>query len=177
MRKKYPQKDFLWPMKKLICLFMVSFFCLVLHAQTELPPYKKTPYFPQVKLLLADSVTWYQRDDLPKKTAVMMMYFNPTCDHCQKLTEEIVKNIDRFKNIHIVMAASQHFDSMRVFSKRYHLADHKNIVIGYDPDFSLMHYYRVASMPFLAFYNQWKELISAFNGGLPVDKILKEFGE
>lgn len=149
--------------------------CLTLHAQTDLPPYKKVPYFPPVKLLLADSATWYKKDDLPQKKPVMLFYFNPECDHCQKQIEEIIKNIDRFANIHIVMATSQHFDKMKVFIERYHLANHKNIVMGFDPDFFLMHFYQVHSFPYLAFYNKWKELISAFDGGLPVEKILKEF--
>lgn len=161
----------------MIPLAMLSVFCLSLNAQTELPPYKKVPYFPPIKILLADSSTLYQKDDLPKKTPVMMLYFNPECDHCQMQIEEIVNHIDRFKNIHIVMATSQHFNKMKIFIERYRLADHKNIVMGFDPGFFLMHFYQVRSMPFLAFYNKWKELISAFDGGLPVDKILKEFGE
>ncbi|HUR67500.1 MAG TPA: hypothetical protein VMZ03_14200 [Chitinophagaceae bacterium] len=164
-------------MKKMIPLAIVSFFCLSLNAQTEVPPYKKVPYFPPVKILMADSLTWYQKDDLPKKTPVMMLYFNPECDHCQKQIEEIVNNIERFRNIHIVMAASQHFDKMKVFIERYHLAAYKNIVMGFDRDLFLMHFYQVHNFPFLAFYNKWKELISVADGGLVVDKILKEFDQ
>lgn len=152
-------------------------FCLEVLAQADLPPYKKVPYFPPVKLLLSDSITWYQKDDLPKKTAVLMMYFNPTCDHCQHETEDIVKNIDKFRDIHIVMATAMHFDSMRVFKERYRLGNFKNIVVGYDPGFFLMTFYQVHSLPFLALYNRWKELISAYEGGLPVDKILKVFDQ
>ena len=162
-------------MKKMICSLGLAFFCLAIHAQADIPPYKKVPFFPPVKLLLSDSISWYHKDDLPKKTPVMMLYFNPECDHCQKQIEEILKNIDKFKDIHIVMAASQHFDKMKAFIERYKLTDHKNIVMGFDPDFFLMHFYQVHNFPFLAFYNKWKELISVSDGGLMVDKILKEF--
>ena len=49
------------------------------------------------------------------------MMFNPQCEHCQHETEELIKNIDKFKNIQIVMATSMPFDSMLVFRERYQL--------------------------------------------------------
>lgn len=103
------------------------------------------------------------------------MLFNPGCSHCQHETEELVKNIDKFKNIQIVMATSMLFDSMLTFRERYKLTDYKNIVVTQDVNFFLISYFKISSLPFLAFYDKKKELISVFEGGLPMDKILKEF--
>ena len=73
-------------MKRLFLLLTAVSIGLVTLAQADnLPPYKKIPYFPPVKLLLTDSSTVYQRDDLPKKTPVMLMYFHPKCEHCQRI--------------------------------------------------------------------------------------------
>ena len=165
-------------MKRLFSLLAAGLICLTALAQADdRPPYKKIPYFPPVKLLLTDSSTVYQRDDLPNKTAVMLMYFHPKCEHCRQLASEIAANSEKFKNIHIVMATSMQFDSLASFRQKFLPGDHKNIVIAFDPDFFLMHYFQVNRMPFIALYNQRKELIGGYDGGLTVEKILKEFGK
>ncbi|MEO7922141.1 MAG: thioredoxin [Chitinophagaceae bacterium] len=138
-------------------------------------PYKKFPFFPPMKLLLPDSSTYYTKDDLPKKKPVMLMLFNPQCEHCQHETEELVRNIDQFKDIHIVLSTSMLFDSMMSFREKYKLAQFDNIVVGYDPGFFLITYYMLHNMPFLAFYNKKKELISVFEGSLPIPAILEVF--
>ncbi len=165
-------------MKRLLVIIVMGLSGLSAMAQADdRPPYRKVPYFPPVKLLLTDSSTVYQRDDLPKKTPVMLMYFHPKCEHCQHLAEEIADNSEKLKNIHIVMATSMQFDSLKTFRQKYLPGDHKNIVIAFDPGFFLMDYFRVNRMPFIALYNEWKELIGGYDGGLTVEKILKEFGK
>jgi thiol-disulfide isomerase/thioredoxin len=162
-------------MKSMIALIFAVTTTFCLYGQNEIPPYKKVPYYPPVKLLLSDSVTVYQKDDLPKKTPVMLMYFNPKCEHCQQLASEIAANSEKFKNIQIVLATSSHFDSLEIFRKKYLPGEHKNIVVGFDPGFFLMSFFQVNRLPFIALYNQWKELIGGYDGGLPLNKILKAF--
>lgn len=165
-------------MKTLLSLGLAVLLSLPSLAQNnDLPPYKKVPYFPPVKLLLADSTTVYLKDDLPKKTPVLLMYYNPKCEHCQKIAEEITANHDRFKNIHIIMATSMHFDSLQVFRDRYMPGGHRNVVMAFDPGFFLMHFFQVNRMPFIALYNEWKELIGGYDGGIPAAQILKAFGK
>jgi hypothetical protein len=82
-------------------------------------------------------------------------------------TQDLLNNADRFNNIQIVMATPVKFDSMRSFIQKFRLDTYKNIIVGYDPDFFLMSFFRVHKMPFIALYNRWKELIAGFDGGLP----------
>ena len=103
------------------------------------------------------------------------MLFNPQCEHCQHETTELVKNIDKFKDIQVVMTTSMPFDSMLAFREKYKLAEYKNIVVAQDIQFFLVNYFMIHNLPFLAFYDKKKELISVFEGGLPMDKILKVF--
>jgi len=169
---------FLWDMKRMFSILLAVLFLTSARAQTDdIPPYKKTPFYPNIKLLLEDSSTVYRKDDLPRKTPVMLFYFNPKCEHCQKLTEEIVARENDFKNIQIVMATSMHFDSLASFRARYLPGTHKNIVLAFDPAFSLMHFFRVSHLPFIALYNEWKELIGGYDGGIPTYQILTAFGK
>ena len=161
-------------MKKICFVVLATVICSTIFAQND-APYKSHPFFPPVKLLMADSSTWYTKADLPKKKPVMVMVFNPLCDHCQEVTEDLVKNMDLFKDIHIVMVTSFNYDSLRSFREKYKLNAHENIVVGYDPTFFLNTFYQLTNLPFLAFYNRWKELISVHEGSMPVGSIIKVF--
>lgn len=162
-------------MKRIFQLLIVLFVSLRASAQADsLAPYKRFPAYPPVKLLMADSSSYFTKDMLPKKTPVFLIVFNPECDHCQHETEEILKNIDRFKNIRIVMATMAELRLMKDFIQHYNLGEYENITVGRDTNYFLMTFFHMHNMPFLAFYNRKKELISVFEGSMPVEKVLEE---
>jgi hypothetical protein len=139
------------------------------------PPYKRFPEYPPVKLLLPDSVSYFTKDDLKKKTPILLMMFNPQCEHCQQETTELVKHIDEFRKIQIVMTTSMAFDSMLVFRERFKLADYENIVVGQDTDFFLFTYFQNRNLPFHAMYDKKKALIKVHEGSVSVRAILEMF--
>lgn len=104
----------------------------------------------------------------------MIMLFSPDCDHCKHETEELIKRIDDFKNVQIIMATPLPFDKMKEYYEYYGLAKYPNIKMGHDSKFMLPVFYSIRSFPFLAFYNKKQELISAFEGSMPMDKVLEE---
>lgn len=163
-------------MKKVFPVIIAILLAIGSQAQVDSiqPPYKKFPNFPPVKLLLVDSTTSTIKEELPNKKAVMLMLFSPDCDHCQHETEEIVKNIDRFEKITIVMATMRPYAEMMAFREKYGLAQYKNIIMGQDTQFFLLPFYNVKNLPFLAFYDKKGELISVFAGSMPIEKVLKE---
>lgn len=165
-------------MKRYILLLIVSSFCypVLAQADTEDAPYKKFKDFPPVELILPDS-SIFTKADLPKKKPVMLMLFNPVCEHCKHETEEIIKNIDKFEDIQIIMATSMPYDSMMVFRERFQLANYKNIIVAKDQHFFLFNYFLIHSLPFLAFYDKKHEFISVFEGTLPIPAILNTFKE
>ena len=84
-------------MKKSSLLFVLLMVLQLANAQSDSTkaPYLRFPSFPPVKLLLPDSVSYFSKNDLPKKSPVMLMLFNPQCEHCQHETEAITKNEER----------------------------------------------------------------------------------
>ena len=105
----------------------------------------------------------------------MLMLFNPECEHCKQATEEMISKIDRFKNIQVVMATNTTFSRMLAFRETYQLAKYKNIIVAQDTHYFLPTFYMIRNLPFLAFYNRKKGLISVFEGTLPMEKVLQEF--
>ncbi len=103
------------------------------------------------------------------------MLFSPDCDHCKHETAEIIKHIDDLKNIQIIMSTTQPFEKMKAFYETYGLGNYKNIVVGKDTKYTLPVFYDIRTLPFLAFYNKKKELISVFDGSLPIEKVIAIF--
>jgi thioredoxin-related protein len=137
-------------------------------------PYLRFPNFPAVKLVFPDNNTYLAKEKLDNKKAVMLMVFNPQCEHCQHEIDQIVKHMNEFKNYQIVMATIMPFDSMIHFRERYQLAQYNNIIMGQDFQYYLPPFYQMRNLPYLAFYDKKKKLISVFEGSMPIEKALAE---
>ena len=105
-------KCLLCQMKKtflILIAFSAAFFSFAQHDSTLAPPYKRFPTVPSFNLLMVDSISYYTKADLPQNKAILIILFDPNCDHCKHETEEIVKNIDNFRNVQIVMVTNAVF--------------------------------------------------------------------
>ena len=102
------------------------------------------------------------------------MLFSPECDHCKHETEEIINNIDALKKVQIIMSTTLPFDKMLTFYNSYDLKRFDNIIVGKDVGYMLPVFYEIRQLPFLAFYNKRKELISVSPSQMPVNKIIEE---
>src|ERR1700692_4880324 len=81
-----------------ICLL---FSTLSFGQQTE--GYTIPKNIPPFNMLLSDGVTYYNASNVQKDKPVMIIYFDPECEHCQHFTAELIKNISKFSNVQIVM--------------------------------------------------------------------------
>jgi thioredoxin-related protein len=160
-----------------LSLFICSTVVCVGQTDSLQPPYKRFPTFPPVKLLESDSLTTFTKDDLPKKTAVLLMVFDPDCEHCKHETEELIKNIDEFKKIKIVMATTLPLQMMKTFEEKYRLSQYNNIVVGRDTYYFLPGFYHMKSFPYLAMYDKHGKLLSTFEGTMKMEDLAKVFNE
>lgn len=156
---------------------MVSVLVVAQSDSTQLPAYKRFPTLPPVKLLLADSISHFGKENFNKKSPVLIIIFNPDCEHCQKETEELLDSMNHFKNIQIVMATMMPFDKMNEFIKKYKLDNFKNIVVGQDNQYFLPVFYMVSNLPYLALYNKKGELITTYEGAVPIHTVINKFNE
>ncbi|HEX2682599.1 MAG TPA: redoxin domain-containing protein [Ferruginibacter sp.] len=159
----------------ILCLLVLGH-TIFAQSDTAKAPYQRFPTFPPFKFLKPDS-SYFEKEELPKKSAVMLMLFASDCSHCQHETAEMLKVIDQFKKkkVQIVMITPLPFDSMMVFRERYQLAKYNNITVLQDNKIMLPAFYSLRNFPFLAFYNRNKELIDVFTGSMPMEQILKKF--
>jgi len=161
-------------MKKWLLAIIPVLFALFVEAQQDTAyPYKRFPTVPPISLLQADS-SLLTKDKL-KKAPVLLMYFSPSCDHCQHQVSEMLARMDDFKQVQFVLATYQPFEEMTAFIKEYKLEEHNNIKVGRDTKFTLPPFFHIQSLPFLALYDKKGSLITTFQGNVRIDTLLKAF--
>jgi thiol-disulfide isomerase/thioredoxin len=140
-----------------------------------LPPYKRFPTVPPLKLLLLDSTSYFTKNDLKKNKPVLIIVFNPDCEHCKHETEALIKNIDSLKNIQIIMATIMPFDLMKSFYENYDLQRFQNIIVGKDVQYTLPSFYQMHFMPYLAMYDKKGNLLATFEGAMKIEDLIHTF--
>jgi len=152
--------------------------CIISFCQSEADstaPYKRFPTVPPFQLLKVDSSSYFTKSDLKKNKPVLLILFNPDCEHCKHETEEIIKNIDQFKDIQIVMATMMPFDEMKSFYEKYDLKRFDNITVGQDIKYTLPVFYNIRFMPYLAMYNKKGNLLTTFEGSMKIEDLENVF--
>ncbi len=155
----------------LFCLILTTCFHVFSQSSDSLPPYKQVPIIPPFKILLADS-SWFSKADLSKKKSTWIIYFSPDCGHCQLETEEIISNINKLKNLQIVMITSRPLEDLKNFYTHYNLSRFPSIKAGVDPSRFITTFYRVETTPFSAVYNKKGNLINAYSKGANIPELL-----
>ena len=146
-------------------------------AQSDsLPPYRKDGTLPEFKLLLPDGKTWFTKADLPKGKPVMVMLFNPDCDHCQKQTWAIRQGIDRLGDLQIVMSTYRNLQMLGQFVELYELKRFPTIRAGRDEQYRLAPYYQVSGLPMMILYDRDGRLLDTIQGDQGIEPILKSLG-
>jgi thiol-disulfide isomerase/thioredoxin len=165
-------------MKKWILFIVIATSYYSAQAQAEtLPPFRRFPTTPPLKLLLQDSVTHFTEKNLKKNQALLVDFFSPDCDHCLVATENMISHMDKLKDVQIVMVTTISFQGMKAFIQKYQLDQYKNITVGFDYSFIVPTFFRIKNFPFLALYDKKGNLINAFDGGLPVEKLVEIFSK
>lgn len=115
------------------------------------------------KIVLADGKT-FSAQDLPKGKPVVLIYFSPECEECQKLTETLIKNIDDYWGISFTMVTYLPVESVSQFVVKFNLKKYPNFYVGTEGNsFIVRYYYNVKKFPFVAVYDRNGNLVKIYN--------------
>ena len=108
-------------------------------------------------MMVSNQVFTYSQ--LKKKKPVVLIYFSPSCEHCQKFTAELVKHKAALAEKQIIMVAYEPLDEVKKFYVTYGLAAYPNIKVGTEGySFIVQQYYQIQRFPFIAIYNKNNQL-------------------
>ncbi len=164
-------------MKKWLFLFstIISFQWAAAQNEADTPAYMRFPTIPPIELMQPDS-TPLTKEKL-KQQPTILMYFSPSCDHCQHQWEDMVKHMDELKKYQIIMATYQPFEEMVEFYNSQKIATYPNIKMGRDTKFIIPPFYRIQTLPYQALYDKKGKLVTTFGGNVKIDTMIKAFGK
>jgi thioredoxin-related protein len=149
-------------------LIVLSLIFAVGCTQAQTPSTTPTPnidHIPVFHILTKDS-TILTAANLKKGKPVMIIYFAPDCSHCQRLMYEMQPEMDKFKDIQIVMVTftqTSLLKMLREFYKDYNFQKYPNIMMGTEyPNYVVQRYYQVSNTPYIAVYDHKGKLVQAF---------------
>jgi len=126
---------------------------------------------PVFNLLQMDSVTQLNTSNIPTGKPIVLFLFSPYCPYCRAQTEDMVKNVEKIKNIQVYMLSEFPFATLRDYYEQYHLAQYSNITVLQDYGAYFAKYYKVPGVPFIAVYNNDKILKEVLLGNVGVKSI------
>lgn len=89
-----------------------------------------------------------------------IVYFDPDCEHCIATTEDIVKNINKFKNTKMVWISFGDKTQMADFQKKY-FAGNKNVTFLHDKNMKIFNAFPDAvDTPTFYIYNKNKNQVA-----------------
>jgi thiol-disulfide isomerase/thioredoxin len=135
----------------------------------DTPLYIKNKAMPYFAMRLIDSSMTY-RSRFPKKMPVLLVYFNPDCDHCKDEAKQLMEHKDDFKKLYIVFISTAALPSIKEFAETYNIQG-KNIIIGRDEAYKLPPFYSIRFSPFVVLYNKDKNIENVYEGGISWQKL------
>jgi thioredoxin-related protein len=157
-------------MKRIKIFFIVFILLLVtasiVHAQAgKLPPFK----------MMQTSGKIFKAQDLPIGKPILIVYFSPECDHCQKLLKEFFKQVANFQKASVAFITYLPVDKVLKFEKDYNLAKYSNMYPGTEGStFFVRNYYKINEMPFVALYTKNGDFITSYEKEVDLKVLAKK---
>jgi thiol-disulfide isomerase/thioredoxin len=114
----------------------------------------------------------YTHNDVKKDGNLLVVIFNPLCDHCEHETEMLEQNLNSFVQSDLVMMVSPQFkDYLDGFNKKMHVSQFPTLKVGVDSLGFIKKTILYDQLPQLNVYNKDRILIKTFTGQIPFDSI------
>ncbi len=162
-------------LKKLAFSCFATLLSLVVVAQKDpsATTINKYQILPDFQITAAPDSNLFYSSSLKKNKPVVIIMFNPDCDHCQNETKELLAWRQEIKDLQIVMVSAAPFIKVKEFYQDYNIASLANVKIGCDIEYKLVLTFRASSYPAIYIYDSKGTLSKAFVGGASIPDIIK----
>jgi thiol-disulfide isomerase/thioredoxin len=111
--------------------------------------------------------------DQISKGPVVILFFNPECEHCQYQVTSLVENEKVLKAAIILLISDADTNSINDFTRKNGLAEFPGIKLLIDTDYRFIDYFGTESVPTTFIYDKNLKLIRYFKGEVMPETILK----
>lgn len=152
-------------MKRLSGILLFLTIVFPVPAQTVTSQYKKG--IPPFSIMQANG-TVYKATNLKKDQPLMMVYFDPDCDHCLQFTTDMLKQLPAFGNVQIIFVTYVPVEGVRSFIARAGLDKYPDIKVGTEgSNFIVRYHYDVMLFPYLALHDKTGNLFATYESEVP----------
>lgn len=128
---------------------------------------------PEFKIKLTDGTSVSSTKAAHQKP-LLIIYFAPDCEHCQKLMDQLFPQMNAFKNVQILMVTFESINDVAWFENHYQTKKYANIKVGIEvPVFFLKNYYHLDHTPFTALFDKKGKLMVSYKEYTPVSELIK----
>jgi len=126
----------------------------IIHAQKgKLPPFK----------MMQSNGKIFSAHDLPLGKPILIVYFSPDCDHCEKMLKAFFKQSSGFQKASVAFVTYLTVDKVSKFEKDYRLANFSNMYAGTEGStFFVKNYYKITDVPFAALYTKDGDFVTSY---------------
>jgi peroxiredoxin len=138
------------------------FFALIL-CSLSITSFAQSPIvgidMPKAVFYKADGKT-FATDQIPKGTRSLLMLFDATCEHCQKVATEISKRSTELNNVNFYLISQDEYRSINYFMDHFGkpLKARKNVTVLQDKDRVFIPLFHPKQYPALYLYGKDKKL-------------------
>jgi hypothetical protein len=147
---------------------------LILITAAYLPVMAQNPasVLPEFKFSKLDG-TSFSKNQIKGEEKSIIIYFDPTCDHCQGEITAIGKRYNDFKNVSFYLVSGHAKSEVSTFMQTYgkQLKDKKNVTVLLDPKMEFIPKFSPTQYPAIYVYSKGK-LLKYFSGTTNVNDIL-----
>jgi len=111
---------------------------------------------------------------LQNSANLLVMLFNPTCEHCEEETRRLAKNIFLFKKSNIVLMATENMmPYLEYFENTTNIKQYPTLKYGIDSAGFINKTFIYESLPQINIYDKDRKLVRIFSGDTPIDSLKK----
>jgi thioredoxin-related protein len=146
-------------MKPLLSRFVLFLFLLFVASSFLYAQSGKVPPF---RMMQANGKI-FRAQDLPMGKPILLIYFSPECDHCEKIMKAFFGQAGNFQKASVAFITFLPVDNVSKFAKDYNLVKHPNMYAGTEGStYFVRNYYRIKELPFTALYTKNGDIVTSF---------------
>lgn len=128
---------------------------------------------PQLEIKTLDNKTLTNKD-LKTEGHLFLVVFNPTCDGCIKMAQQMLKNTNYFTKSKVVFLVQPKVKAyIPEFLEKTELDKYPDFILGIDNNYSIDKIANYGSLPMINIYDKNQKLVETFNGFTPLPYLTK----
>ena len=112
-------------------------------------------------------------DEFDRQKPTVIIYFNPSCEHCQYEASEIGKQAKLFEKANMILITPDgSTERVKAFATQYHLWEVDNLVVLLDRNQQFLKSFDTAVFPSVFIYGANQRLIKMYKGEVKIEAII-----